>query len=235
MKGNKTEMLMWIIFALMGGVFLVIGTIASIGMFDYEGKIETTGVITSVDTYRDSDGDIHGTVFVKYDVDGNTYESWLNSYSSDFYEGKKIKIYYDEANPDEIGMKSMDFIFLIFPGMGLLFFLIGGIGIGVKINGKRSERKLKLYGRKVYAEYTQTILNTSYAVNGRNPYNIICTWDNPEDGQKYILKSKNLWFNPDGIIAERNITMFPVYINPENKKKYFIDTDIVSDKVVDLT
>lgn len=42
-------------------------------------------------------------------------------------------------------------------------------------------------------DYVETIVNSSYRVNGRHPYRIICEWNNPLDSKKYIFKSKNIW------------------------------------------
>lgn len=235
MKANKIESLIWIIFASIGALFFIIGMTLTVQMCNYQNKGEAVGVITEVNEYRDTDGNIHGTIWVSYTADGCEYKAKLNAYSSDFYEGREVKIYYDKDNPTVIGMKSLDLLVLIFPGLGLIFLLIGATGIGVKLNAKRRENKLKLYGQRVYAVFVQTNLNTSYSVNGRHPYNIICEWSNPEDGKKYLLKSKNLWFDPQRTIDERNIKTFTVYMNPQNKRKYFVDTDILTDGVVDLT
>lgn len=233
--GSITEYLMWGIFVTIGSVFFIIGILICIGNLNYENTTQTVGVISEIKTRTDSDGDIYRRVYVKYEADGTEYETELDGYSSSYYEGKEIEIYYDNDNPYDVGVKSFDYLLLIFPGMGLIFLLIGGIGLGVKINGRISGNKLKQFGQKVYANYSTTILNRSYTVNGRHPYNIICEWNSPEDGKKYILKSKNIWFNPENIIAEKNITMFAVYMNPENRKKYLIDTDILTENVVDLT
>ncbi len=62
-------------------------------------------------------------------------------------------------------------------------------------------------------------------VNGRSPYNIICEWNNPLNGEKYKFKSKNIWKNPEGIIEEKNIKQFPVYINSQDLSKYAVDID----------
>ena len=75
MKGNKTEKLVWSIFAVIGAVFFVIGIFICILMFNTKGKIETTGVITEITSYRDSDGDRRHNVYVAYEVDGREYES----------------------------------------------------------------------------------------------------------------------------------------------------------------
>ena len=86
----------------------------------------------------------------------------------------------------------------------------------------------------IYADYSETTLNGSYQVNGRSPYNIICEWNDPVSNQKYIFRSKNLWLNPDKLIQEKNIRQFPVYIDRSNMKKYVVDTDILTNNIIDL-
>lgn len=82
-------------------------------------------------------------------------------------------------------------------------------------------------GKLIYADYDETIINTSYSINRRHPYKIICEWINPVDNEEYMFKSRNIWINPEDIIEERNIKQFPVYIDKNNKKKYVVDIDIL--------
>lgn len=229
MKENKKENLVWIIFVIFGAIFLIIGLVLFKNIFDYQNKVDTIGIITEITTFQNDNHE----VYVSYTVDGKEYNSELDGYISDFYEGKEIKIYYDKDNPTEIGMKSLDLLFLIFLGMGLIFFIIGVIGILVKINKKNLEKKLKERGELIYANYNETVLNTLYRVNGQNPYNIICEWSDPLN-KKHIFKSKNIWINPAKIIEEKNIKQFPVYIDNNNKKKYFVDVDILNEKMDNL-
>ena len=229
MKENKIENLTWIIFAIVGAALLIVGINAASNVFNYSNKIETTGVITRISVYRDSDGDSSYKVYVSYVAEGNRYESTLNGYSSSFYEGKEVEIYYDKDNPNKIGMKSLDLLFLILPGIGLIFLIIGGTGILVKVNKKKLEKRLKENRELIYADYVETIINTSYSVNGRYPYKIICEWTNPVDSEEYMFKSKNIWSNPEDIIEEKNIKQFPVYIDKNNKKKYLVDIDILTE------
>lgn len=234
MKESKFDNLVWIIFAIIGAIFLVVGVIVGINVFNYDNKIETKAIITDMSTYRKSNGKRGYEVYVSYNIDGEEYESILNVYSSDFYEGKEIDIYYDKDNPHKVGVKSLDLVFLIFPAFGFVFLCIGGIGIVVSINKKKQNKKLKETGSLIYANYIETICNFSYRVNGRHPYNIICEWNNPEDGKKYIFKSKNIWLNPQNLIEQKAIKVFPIYINMENKKQYFIDIDSLTENVIDL-
>lgn len=234
MKENKLESLIWIIFVSIGAIFVTIGVAVFCGVFNYENKIDTVGTITEISSYRNTNHNRNHEVYVSYIVEGKEYESRLNSYSSSFYEGKEIDIYYDKDNPNKIGVKSLDLLFLIFPGIGLIFLIIGGTGILVKINRRKSEESLKENGELIYANYVETVVNTSYRVNGKCPYNIICEWNNTLDNKKYIFKSKNIWINPENIIKEKDIKQFPVYIDNNNRKKYAIDVDILSENIVDL-
>ncbi len=233
MKENKLENLIWIILASIGAIFVIIGLVVFGSVFNYENKVDSVGTITEILSYRSTNHNINHEVYVSYTVEGKEYKSRLNSYSSSFYEGKEIDIYYDKDNPNKIGVKSLDLLFLIFPGIGLIFLIIGGTGILVKINKKKSEENLKENGKLIYANYVETVLNTSYRVNGKCPYNIICEWNDTLDNKKYIFKSKNIWINPEKIIKEKDIKQFTVYID-NDRKKYVIDVDILTENVVDL-
>ncbi|MDE6292793.1 MAG: DUF3592 domain-containing protein, partial [Bacilli bacterium] len=170
MKQNIKENLVWIIFASIGLIFTIVGIFISTNIFNYENKIDTVGTITRITSSRDSDEDTSHTVYVSYNVRGKAYESKLNSYSSSFYEGKTIDIYYDQTDPNKIGIKSLDLVFLIFPGMGLLFLVIGSSGLIVNKKKNSLEKRLKISGTAIYATYVETIMNTSFQVNGRSPY-----------------------------------------------------------------
>ena len=124
MKENKLENLIWIIFASIGAIFVIIGLVVFGNIFNYANKVDTVGTITEISSYRNTNHNRNHEVYVSYTVEGKEYESILNSYSSSFYEGKEIKIYYDKDNPSKIGVKSLDLLFLIFPGIGLIFLII---------------------------------------------------------------------------------------------------------------
>lgn len=225
MKGDKALKFLWGTFTTMGAIIVIIGLIVFFSVCNYRNKVDTVGVITNTG---------NGTI-VSYNVDGEEHESSFSGYSSSFHVGDEIEIYYDKDDVNKIGSKSLDLLYLILPGIGSIFLLIGVIGLGVLSHKKKKEKNLRENGELVYATYSETILNVNVRVNGRYPYNIIVEWNNPEDGKKYLLKSKNIYFNPEMLIEERNIKTFPVYINPNNKKQYFVDVDILNEDVVDLT
>lgn len=234
MTENKTEKIVFLLFLVLGLLFLAIGIVICIKTFDYQGKVETTGIISQMVPYTDSDGDTSYNVYVKYRVDGEEYNSKLSGYFSSYYVGKEIKIYYDKNNVNNISAKSLDMLMLLFPGFGLIFVCIGGIPLIIKSNKKKQEKKLREFGTRIDAVYIETTINNAYSVNGRLPYNIICEWDNPADNKKYIFKSKNLWINPESLIAEKNIKTFSVYIDMNNMHKYVIDVDELCNDIIDL-
>ncbi|MCX4364366.1 MAG: DUF3592 domain-containing protein [Bacilli bacterium] len=224
---SKAEKGLYGMFAIGGTIFLAVGLLFVGRIFNYDNTIETVGTITKINVSYDMDGDKDHDVYVAYMANGRRYESMLNGYSSSFYEGKKIDMYYFKDNPQKIGVKSLDYIFLMFPVMGLIFLLIGIIPFITRRVKAKNAKRLKKEGNLVYAKYLRTAINMHYSMNGRNPYNVEVEWLNPEDGQTYTFKSGNLWYNPEDIIREKGITSIPVYVDMTNKKKYFIDLDAI--------
>lgn len=231
MQKNKTEFLGVIVFLSVGIIFLVVGLLLQFGVFsiDEEDRIYTTATITRIDTYHDSDGDTSHKVYVEYQVDDNLLESKLNTYVSSYYEGKEIDVYYDKNNPSRVQTDGANFLGIIFIVLGGILAIFGAFMLFVRFNGDSKARKLKLNGERVDAEYVETIVNTYYTVNGRNPYQVICKWKDPSTGDEITFKSKNLWEDPEYIIQKQNIKVIPVYIDSSNHKKYFVDVEFVVD------
>lgn len=235
-KSSFLDNFVWGMFTLIGTIFLIVGVFICIFLFNNKGKIETTATITQIESYRGTGGKLKHEVYVAYEVDGVPYESRLNFYSYTMYEGKVISIYYKEDNPNKISANTPGLaIFLIFPAIGLIFAFIGGIGLIRNLKKRIKQRNLKDMGEVIYANYVEAKRNTTYEINGANPYNIICEWNNPDDGKKYIFKSGNIWRNPQSIIEERGITQFHIYIDRHDIRNYLVDTDMLFKDVVDLT
>lgn len=221
------------IFFIIGAIFFAVGIAMCISTFTSE-KVETTGIISEIETYRSGDEYRH-KVYIEYEVDGKVYNSLLNNYMSNYYEGKEIDIYYNPDFPEKIGTRAGDTLVFIFPTLGLIFMMVGLIYFFIIIAKKNKTKKLKATGHLIHAKYQEIVINTSYSVNGRHPYNIICEWDNLDDNKKYIFKSDNIWFNPEVIISQKNIKTFPVYINLEKISEYYVDIDELEENVIDLT
>lgn len=66
---NYMEYILFGIFAVVGAIVIVMGIATTIsGMRFKETAEEITGIISEIDSYRDSDGDRHYSVFVNYTI-----------------------------------------------------------------------------------------------------------------------------------------------------------------------
>lgn len=221
-----------VIVYIMGISFLVI----SIGMLIYsshfkEKALECTAVISTIETRTDSDGDTNHTVYVKYWINDIEYNEQLGLYYSGMSEGDEIPIYYNPDKPSQIMAESSSIIWYISLVMGLIFFAAAIFVTFKRWQKKKLHRMLLENGKKIYAEICEINQNTTYAVNGQNPYVIICSWSDPSTGLFHFFKSENLWFNPAPIINSKKIKMLPVYIDPENQSKYLVYLDEIKNLV----
>lgn len=227
---SSKESFTYLLFAIVGMVFLVVGIFLTYNtLFSKTEKVQTTGIITSIESDRKSDGGYEYEVWVQYDANGKTYESELGSYVSSFYEGQTIDIYYEKENPKKIGTEGTELMILIFPVVGLIVMVAGIIGFVGKKKRKQEIDELKNNGQLIHATFIESKRNMAYAVNGRHPYNVFAEWVDPEDGKTYTFKSDNMWGNTWDMIGEYGsaVKEIPVYINRENKDKYYMDLDSV--------
>lgn len=236
MKINRIECFANTLFIIMGAMFLAIALYAfNTSIINIEDRVETTGIITNIEPYRDRNGEKHYNVFVSYNVNGEGYVSELNVWVRGFYEGKEIKIYYDKNAPTEIGSAALDFMMIFLLILPTIFIIVGLVGIIKEIKHYKIKKTLKQVGDIVYADYIETRINYAYSLNRKHPYNIICEWYNPSDNKKYIFESDIIWYDPENIINERNIETFPVYINRENIEEYVVDIEQVTENISDLS
>ena len=119
---GKISKNVFLVLLVVGLLLLIIGIAFSLKMliFDKAGKNTTYATITEL---QDS------STTVKYTVNNKTYIKRYNSYSSSFYIGKKIKIYYNKVNPYKSYIANLQYLILILPGIGLLLFSASGIGL----------------------------------------------------------------------------------------------------------
>lgn len=86
--------------------------------------VETTAVITEIRTNRAGSDEDHD-VFVAYTVDGQEYNALSDTYSSSYFEGKEIKIYYNPDDPSVIRGDSKV--------IGIILTVIGGVLTGITV------------------------------------------------------------------------------------------------------
>lgn len=224
---NKTELITAIMFTLIGGIFAALGIfLHSENSKFMETALSTEATITRIDSHYDSiDEETEYDVFVRFDVDGKIYNGELNMYHVGMQEGGTTTIYYNPNNPSDFRSSGSSFGTLLFAGIGGLFFIIGLVMLISKIKAKSSANALKINGTLVQAQINTIDLNTSYAVNGRNPYRLTASYFDPNTNKTLFFESKNIWFNVQAIVDSLTIKTVDVYIDPTNQKKYFVDVE----------
>ncbi len=236
-KGNFITNILFGIFLAVGIILLISGIVALVSNANFvKSAEEVTAQISNIDTYRDSDDELHHMVYVDFTYGGKIYtDVRLNFYSSSMYVGKNITILCDSTNPQNIRSKSGSYIagiLLIF--MGVIFSLIGVVPILVTVRKSLRKKNVIASGRQLYATVEQIAFNTSYTVNGRHPYIIYCTYKDEYRDIIYRFKSENLWTNPNLVLKEGD--SIRIYVDEKDYSNYHVDAESVfNGKVVDYT
>ena len=119
--------------------------------YTIKNKVETTGVISNIRRNQSAHSDDMPIVTVTYTVDGEEKETILNYYSTRFYEGKQLTIYYDKNNPNKIHAKESSILAYGFLGFGVLLSVIGYSQLIRKARKKRLVENLKQTGDLISA------------------------------------------------------------------------------------
>lgn len=221
---NKIFKIIGGIFAVLGLFFLLLGIIFYIKDVEFKKTaIKTTGTITEI--VYDSSGESSSVVYVKFSVQGKTYEGKINYYTSSMYEGKSIVIYYDPSNPNNFQGEEASIVLLIFAILGGVFFLVGIIFILIVTLKNIKRKKVINYNYKINASIIGVTINQTAIINGRHPYVLEANCMSPTDGKLYIFKSDYLFQDVSPIIQQFNMTTIPVYVNPNNYNEYVMDIE----------
>lgn len=237
MKNNKFLKLFYGIFALVGIGMLAGAVVVFLSSQKFMSEAEeVSGVIETIETYRDSDNDVHHRAYVSYTYNGREYDNVrLSFYSSNMYEGKSITLYCDPNDPGRVVAKEGNLfacITLLF--MGIIFSCVGIIPTIVLICRNTKHKKIRESGKMLYATVEKIDCNTSYTVNGRHPYVIFCNYRDDYRDITYRFKSENLWSNPEPAITIGSA--IKVYVEENNYKNYYVDAEsMIQGKIVDYT
>ena len=119
---------MGLFFVIIGILFAVIGSIKYITVLnDIENRVYTTATIVKIDEYLtgDSENPKGYNVYVEYEVNDDTVRSELNTYSSKYYVGDKVFIYYYKNDMNMVYKENTEHLLLIIPLVGISFSVIG--------------------------------------------------------------------------------------------------------------
>lgn len=228
-NANSVLLLIGILFSVIGTAFLVAGIAVLIGHNTFiDNAVQTEAEITRIesDSYR-RNGKTHTDydVWVEYEVDGEIYEEELGYYNSSMNEGDIIDVYYDPDNPSDVssGSKILELIFILIGGV---FAVLGVILIIVNILSGNRRKKLMRTGDRLTGTITDVVMNNAVRINNRHPFKAECEVINPFDGEKYLYSSENITEDITGLTG-MEVT---VYVDRNNKKKYYVDIFELMDK-----
>lgn len=221
------------IFLGIGMIFFLVGcSFFVIGALNKNKGEEITAVVTSIESYRESDGDIGHWVYVDYEYDGVEYTDMrLNYYSSSMSVGKKITITIDPDNPEKVLVSDFNMMFGgIFGGVGLVFAVTGGAML--LSNSKKKALAKRLVAEGYYIEASIECVDTvnNIRINGRQPYVIRCNYRNPDDGRLYSFTSEMFAFDPTPLIEGETLR---VYVDRTDFTKNYVDVSEFKEKYIE--
>ncbi|WET02125.1 DUF3592 domain-containing protein [Flavobacterium sp. YJ01] len=152
-----------------------------------------------------------------------TYTSSVSSNPPSYDIGENVQIFYDPTNPNDAeinGFFSLWLGVIILGFIGIVFFLIGSLGVLFRYRKNKKAQNLRETGKLISAKFTQVQLNTNQTLNGRNPFQILSQWQDPKTDELYVFKSESIWFDPTEFVKADTVRVF---IDPENPKDYVMD------------
>jgi hypothetical protein len=156
-----------------------------------------------------------------------TFAHGVSSSPPAFDVGERVTVLYDPEDPRDAriaGTFSLWFLPIVLGGMGAVFALIGGGILAARAAGRRKDEELRLHGRRVQARFQAVERNTSLEVNGRNPWRIVCQWQDPTTRLVHLFKSRNLWFDPTPYVRAQELTVF---VDPRRPKRHLVDVSFL--------
>ncbi|MCP4296677.1 MAG: DUF3592 domain-containing protein [Proteobacteria bacterium] len=214
-------------------LFTVIGLSMLIGsFFSYKStqeflkdSLNTQGTVVAFESSESNDSVSYYPV-VNFETHTGTLVEFTSSMGSNppsYSEGEVVEILYQETHPNNAKIKGYFSLWgaaTILGGMGTIFFFIG---FSIFAIGKLKGRKIKYLkdnGEKINTKLQNVEINSSFEVNGKNPFQITTQWLNPSSSELHVFKSENIWFDPTDYIEKDEIV---VLIEKNNPKKYYVD------------
>lgn len=129
-RGENSKKIVLAMFSVIGLIFMIVGTVICLNVFDYRDTVETIAIITDFESYEEHVNgrtETHHKTHITYDVEGHSYTNVVNMYSSSWSIGDEIEIYYHTDDPQNVGSRGTDVALLAIPCIGLVFFALGSI------------------------------------------------------------------------------------------------------------
>ena len=236
MKKKSEPMGGYIVFALAGLLFLIVGIVLIINTSRIlDDAVEVTGVIREITTYTESDGDVGHKVYVDYEYEGEAYyNKFLSLYTATMSPGKSIDLLIDPDAPDQPYTVGNIVVGVICTALGALLICVGISPFVKRAHRKAKAKRLIKQGHYLPATIDSVKMNFSHAVNGLHPYIVYCSYEDRYTGTLYKFKSEEIWYNPRDY-HQKGMDI-KVYVKGQDYSKYHVDLEgSIAQKIVDYT
>ena len=204
-----------LVFSLIGIFFIVFFGLVGFSYLDtYRHRVKVEGVVSEIDLSE-------RTTYVRYTASEATIEVPFTIIDSEFKEGTKVVVYYNESDPTDAFLKeeivSIFYFFVV--GIGLL--LVGLIFYFKKLYKRIEAEHLKNHGKLIKTKISKIEINDTAPFTKSKPYRLICEYE--EMGKRYRFINHEIWFDIEKIVKKKKIKTIDVYVNKNNYKKYYMD------------
>ena len=214
-NNKKPFRILFIVFFFLTIMFCGIAYFLQNNVYNKEGKVTGEALITRIDG--------EDRTYYEYVVDGVKVSKYTSSTTSSLSVGSKTKVYY---NPNNIKESFLDFeyysVISLYISAGVMF-VIAFIFILASLKKVKDLKWYRENGMVLSAKITKV-----FAPYNRPPYFIFCEYDGYD--QKYTYKSGPLNKDPRPMLEEYDIKRGTVYVEPDNYKKYMVDTSSIEGK-----
>lgn len=188
--------------------------------------ISAEGVVTEIVRTSSKDGYSYYPM-VRFNANGEEIEfkHSVGSSSPAFFEGEEVGILYLESAPHEAKIDTFLSFWMLPLILGIMGLVFGGIGFGLTISSAimaKRRKELLANGRKIYAKIE--CMDFTSRDKGADYWKIKASWLNPRDNKVYIFYSEAFYYNPQEYTTSTEVL---VAINPNNPKKYAMDTSFL--------
>lgn len=221
----------------MGAVLLTVALVLTFRTASFlSGAERTEGTVVDVtariSTSRDGNGHLRQTTNWYPTVEFATADGHRFSFTSNVgtnppahEPGDTVPVAYDPAAPSSSGriatVGSAYLAPLIVGGLAIVF---APLGVGLSVAGWRRLRQhawLRRHGQETWTDTFHVDLLTTLRINGRHPYVVRATWQDPRTGQTHEATSDHLRRDPGPALAAH--PRVRVLFDPDKPQRSLVD------------
>jgi len=225
------------VFLAVGAILLSFGVSTSISRFNFRrAALTANGRVIRLDARS---GRRRGGVsyypivqFLTRNEQEVTFTGDIGSRPPAFHVDEEVAVLYDPDDPRRAYIHT----FMQFWGASFILFVLGSVFTGfptvillVQARHLRRAQWLKQFGRRISTRFECVERVTNVRFNGDSPYRIISRWTDPATNVECVFHSFYLWHDPTPLINSRPDRSIDVLIDPNNAKRYWLDTDFLGD------